>query len=252
MPSLPQVGNPAAGAQQAAPHVVNVETVLAQRVRELRKRRGFTQGELADRVNAVLGTNWYATTVAKIEGTGTSRSRQATTRSKKRTPSAEAVRRTARAVSMTELLALAISLNVSPESLLLPRGPSAPVDVGGPPATAHALREWLAGRVGRPRRDAADVAAIDTIMRSAFGDEKADLFAEVTTPDQERLADYVAERGDEIRRAFAVRGVEYLENDLARLIYWLGMAKQERRAALEVLDEIERDCQMIRSDLEGR
>ena len=123
MPSMPQVGN-SGEETPPTPEVVSVEAVLAQRVREVRKRRGLTQGELAERVNAVLGTNWYATTVAKIEGTATISIPPTLAPSKKLTPSAETIRRTAQAVSMTELLALAIALNVSPELLLLPRDPS--------------------------------------------------------------------------------------------------------------------------------
>jgi transcriptional regulator with XRE-family HTH domain len=213
--------------------VVQVEVVVAQRVRELRKRRDLTQGQLAEKVGGILGANWYATTVAKIEGAGTSRG------GRKYQP---------RAVTLTELLALAVALEASPESLMLPRDPSAWVAIGSRELPAYVLRGWLAGRLGElPPRD-----EVSAILPAEFR-ELAEFIAQTVKVAEAQRSEYNAERGDEVRRAFTVRGVEYLEADTAELIGWLGLSdRPERQAALELVKKIEGDCQMIRSSLEGR
>lgn len=72
---------------------------VAHRVREVRKRRGLTAQELADKLTA-QGVSWQRSTVAKLENGN----RQE--------------------VTLTEWLALAAVLNVAPLHLLVPTFPS--------------------------------------------------------------------------------------------------------------------------------
>lgn len=69
--------------------------VIARRVREVRKRRGLTAEQVAERLNA-QGVNWQRSTLAKLEN------------GKREN------------VSVVEWLALATVLNVAPVHLLLP------------------------------------------------------------------------------------------------------------------------------------
>ena len=229
---------------------VSIEAVVARRVKELRHARGLTQGQLAERVGAILGANWYATTVAKIEGAGTTRDGHS---------------RQPRGVSMTELLALALALQVGPEALMLPRDPAVAVAVGKKTAPTFAFREWLAGRVGPALALTLQVPApvfADTIDSTAkllsgpFGKDPDQLRAAL----QAAYADYVGERGDEWGRAFRYRGAQYLEADVANLFLSLGLVPEgERRpeynwkaSVLEQLDKIEQDCATIRRDVEAK
>lgn len=107
--------------------------VFAQRVYEIRERRGLRQKDLADRLTAI-GRPTHRMTVAKIEDA--------------RNPDAKPGNVTrAENVSVGELLAFALALNVSPVHLIVPREDDATVAVT-PKAAAGAafVREWIRGR----------------------------------------------------------------------------------------------------------
>jgi transcriptional regulator with XRE-family HTH domain len=91
--------------------------VFARRVREVRRRRNWSQADLAAR----LGVD--RTTVAKIEREGGTRSN----------------------VSLTELFDIAAALGVTPVQLLVPRDSEAGVVVGGKVIPPKAAREWIRG-----------------------------------------------------------------------------------------------------------
>jgi transcriptional regulator with XRE-family HTH domain len=100
------------------------EEVLRERLKRYRDHRGWSQQELARRVTEA-GVTMHQTTVAKIEGQGEQKPRK---------------------VTVGELLALAVALDVPPAVLLLPLEEQ--VDVAVTPST-HApvwgLYDWIAG-----------------------------------------------------------------------------------------------------------
>lgn len=98
-------------------------SVIAGRVRELRRRRDWTADQLAEQLSAV-GVPWTRIVVTKLE-TG-------------RRPS----------VSVEELFALAYVLNVSPMHLLVPDGDQGEpyAYVAGMATNRRTVREWIAGR----------------------------------------------------------------------------------------------------------
>jgi transcriptional regulator with XRE-family HTH domain len=81
-----------------------IRTVIAQQVAAIRKRRRWTQGELADQLSDLGWGNLSRAAIAKIE-------------TEKRGVSAE------------ELVALAAALNVSPVNLCVPDNPGEPVEI---------------------------------------------------------------------------------------------------------------------------
>lgn len=95
---------------------------VARRVQELRRKRGLTAAALAERMTG-LGVPWDRSIVANLE-------------SKRR-----------RSLSVEELLALALALNVAPVHLMVP-----PDDPGEPyqvtptiSGTRSLVRQWLRG-----------------------------------------------------------------------------------------------------------
>jgi transcriptional regulator with XRE-family HTH domain len=105
----------------AQPAVGPVETI-ARRVRELRRRRGWSAAQLAEQLRAA-GLDWDRNIVANLE-TG----RRAS-------------------VSVGELLALAYVLNVAPVHLLVPLDNKTPYQVTPILAEpAWAIRRWVGGR----------------------------------------------------------------------------------------------------------
>ena len=101
---------------------MNAETVVAKQVREIRKRRGWTQADLAARLSEIdAGLSQPA--VAKIETGG-------------------------RNVSLSETLALAAALNVAPVHLFVPMSPKLSPGVAITPsltAGSNNLRGWVRG-----------------------------------------------------------------------------------------------------------
>jgi transcriptional regulator with XRE-family HTH domain len=106
-----------------------VSDVVAARIREVRKRRGWQPAELARRCAQLDGKKWTENTIENIEG---GRRRGGSHR---------------RAVTVDELLTLAAALNVAPLHLMVPPDdddrpyPVAP----GTAATASAARRWIRG-----------------------------------------------------------------------------------------------------------
>jgi transcriptional regulator with XRE-family HTH domain len=107
------------------------EEVFAMRVREARKRRGWTQKQLADRLTEI-GYPTERTTVVKIEAGG---------------------RRSNAPIS--DVFAFAVAFGVSPVHLLVPLDDEAEVRIVGvaEPMKAPAARAWIRGRLLLPDAD---------------------------------------------------------------------------------------------------
>lgn len=118
-----------AGAARASAEPITA--VIAERVRDLRERSGLTQGELADRM-AELGVPWKRATVINLET---------------RAPSSRGSGAGRDAVTVQELLALAVIFDVPPIWLLADPREGTPT-----PITAKLDRDpwnsllWLGGR----------------------------------------------------------------------------------------------------------
>lgn len=97
--------------------------VLAERVKTLRKSRGWTAQRLAEEMTAA-GFRWERMVVTKLE-TGRRQS-----------------------VSIDELFGLAFVLDVSPIHLLVPPDDEPPVYLVTPtvPTSPHVVRDWIKGR----------------------------------------------------------------------------------------------------------
>src|SRR5213592_2796553 len=97
--------------------------VLAQRIKEIRGRRRWTQQDLADRL-CEIGWETHRLTIAKIEKGGTR----------------------ARNASLQEVLAIAAALNVAPVHLFVPLEDDASVEIAPKfVASAPRVREWVRG-----------------------------------------------------------------------------------------------------------
>lgn len=112
-------------------HTTTPSDAVAARVREVRTRRGITAAELAERCTALGLPRFTAQSVYKIEGQRESESRPP------------------RRVTVDELLALALALNVAPVNLLIP-----PDDIDAPYRVTAAVseqaayvREWIRGEM---------------------------------------------------------------------------------------------------------
>ncbi len=102
--------------------------VFAQRMREVREKKGWTLTELARRLGD-LGSTLQRSTLAKIEGAEPARSRR---------------------VTLEEVLLISYALDVSPLHMIVPltdlRSPRVIVGPGYPqPADPPDLRAWLKG-----------------------------------------------------------------------------------------------------------
>jgi len=101
--------------------VASVSSLVAEAVRAERERRGWSQAELAQRINELSDSTWHQTTVNKLE-------------------------RQLRQVSINEVVLLAVALEVSPLDLLVPEGEDHLVLVAEQHAvTAPQARQWFAG-----------------------------------------------------------------------------------------------------------
>src|SRR4051794_13168563 len=98
-----------------------LQATTVERIRELRKGRGMTQQELAERLK-LLGASLDQTAVAKIE-------------SGKR-----------RQLSLEEAFQFAMALDVAPLHLFVPTDSDDPIDIGpNMSVTPAEAREWIRG-----------------------------------------------------------------------------------------------------------
>ncbi|MFG2596706.1 helix-turn-helix domain-containing protein [Streptomyces sp. NPDC048462] len=95
--------------------------VIAQRVKEVRGRKGFTAQQLADKLRDKTGLNWDRATVTKLE-TG----RRQT-------------------ITVVELLALARVLDVAPVNLLVPLDDRPFAVTAKESVAANRVRAWVRG-----------------------------------------------------------------------------------------------------------
>ena len=210
--------------------------------------RTLTQQQLADRVNEVSGegyvhgVRWTKMTVAKLE------------------PGTKEARR----VTVDELLALALALECSVESLLLPRDPTVEVRVGGVEMPAYFLRSWIGGEhTGVP-------AALQQIGDFADGVRPPVTLApeieDVVTSEEvrkiyEKWARYEQSLGDEWALAFArVPELRDAYEELTGLVTAIGVGPAEMMANPEILEwwltewlvELESSVQAVRRRLQKR
>lgn len=111
----------------------NAETaalkVAGRQVAEVRERRGWSQADLAERVNDLVGEGWHQTTVAKIE-------------------------KGQRQIDVRALLFLAVALDVSPLHLIVPRDDDAVLTVTEKhEVSASEARAWIRGEQPLPDMD---------------------------------------------------------------------------------------------------
>lgn len=99
--------------------------VFARRLREVRKRRGWSQEQLARRVDEELGVPIHRVTIAKIESGG----------------------KRAQHVELQEVLALSLALGVSPLHMIVPFGADARLRVAPRKQAVGPVlaRRWLQG-----------------------------------------------------------------------------------------------------------
>ena len=163
--------------------------VLARRVKEARERRGWSQGELAEQVNA-LGYSLARPIINRIEQGG--------------------VR--AGNVSVEDLFALAAALGVAPVHLLVPLDDEAALEVTPSVAvSAQLARAWIRGRLPLPISPRLDLREMpdselvalveeelargeDAIARALSRDDRrkraSEIVERIKQPDQEEV--YVA------------------------------------------------------------
>jgi transcriptional regulator with XRE-family HTH domain len=150
--------------------------VLAARVKAARKRRGFTQQQLADRLGAALGRPVDRVTISKLEQGGTRSN-----------------------ATVEEVWALALALNVAPVHLLVPLEDTAPLEiVPGLPVPARAARAIVRGEfpltddvfgwlAEQPRSE------VESHMRRVITKGDALVYALTKEKVDERVADIVFE-----------------------------------------------------------
>jgi transcriptional regulator with XRE-family HTH domain len=144
------------------------EQVFAQRVREIRTRRGWTQQKLAERLSE-LGLPTDRTTVLKIEKGETTRARN---------------------VSLREALAIAAALEVAPVHLIAPLEDDVLVAVTDEHViTAKHLRGWIRAELFLPGGTARGIAAgmPESELRRMFASRIAQ--AAALTPDERAFVD---------------------------------------------------------------
>jgi transcriptional regulator with XRE-family HTH domain len=109
---------------------MTVNDIVAARVREVRKRRGWSPADLAARCAALGAGDLTENVIENIE----SRSRRGGTKHP-------------RPVTVDELLALALALNVAPVHLIVPPGDEGEPCQVGPVTSApcRAVRRWIRG-----------------------------------------------------------------------------------------------------------
>jgi transcriptional regulator with XRE-family HTH domain len=123
-----------------------ITAVIAERVRTLRDRAGLSQSDLAERM-VELGIQWKRPTVVNLE------KRAPSFRTRKPGPGRDAV-------TVQELIGLALALDVPPTALLVDLGSAAPVPLTPrvPPVDPWRGLRWLLGDRALP----ADVAVSGT------------------------------------------------------------------------------------------
>jgi transcriptional regulator with XRE-family HTH domain len=103
-----------------------IRAVIAENLRRIRKMRGLTVRQLSHRLGQ-LGVEMLPTTVSECEQVRPDNSR------------------TARKISVDDLLSLAVALNVSPIDLLTPIEGSVSIAPDVEPLPGFALEDWLRG-----------------------------------------------------------------------------------------------------------
>jgi transcriptional regulator with XRE-family HTH domain len=111
---------------RAADGPTSVAAVVARRIGEVRRLRGWTQLELADRLADSIGIE--QSTIARIEGGK-------------------------RKVSVSDLLEIADALGCSPVVLLTPLDPNDEVVVGSNSTSGRHLGDWIRGFKALPHQD---------------------------------------------------------------------------------------------------
>jgi transcriptional regulator with XRE-family HTH domain len=122
--------------------------VFARRVREARKRRGWSQAQLADRLAEIGYTGIGRATVAKIEDATSTRSN----------------------ASLEDVLAIAAALDCSPLHLIVPLEDDELLQItaGLPPAQAVLIRDWVRSVLIAPLRIVLGVAEQNVDDVAAF------------------------------------------------------------------------------------
>ena len=123
-----------------------VSDVLAKRVEQVRKARGLTQRDVAQRL-ANLGVSMHQTAIAKIENGE-------------------------RKVTVEDALLLAAVLDVAPVNLLLPLADNVDMALGNLTVSSGEMREWARGFTPLPGQDSrADLTEIPDREWAALEDD---------------------------------------------------------------------------------
>src|SRR5215211_3898739 len=119
-----------------------------ERIRELRKARGMTQQDLADRI-ALLGTPMHQTAIARIESGK-------------------------RELTLAEAFQFAYALDVAPVHLFVPTDSDEPINIGpNVEASPYETRQWIRGYMPLFQDPRLYLSAVPLTEAKAAGDALA-------------------------------------------------------------------------------